>query len=179
MGLTGTLLYSWYWGLRLVLMSPQEFLARPASWLWAVSRFRVTGCAAPNFAYSICSNPSKVRDDALQGLDLSCWRVAFTGAELVQEKTIRTFTARYAPTGSARKRCTPCTASQRASSLLVSQSTVVFRCSITSIATRWSGVLLRLLKLQTARGGSSRWVSRLTVGGFALYETARSLEIGR
>jgi acyl-CoA synthetase (AMP-forming)/AMP-acid ligase II len=107
MGLTGTMLYSWYWGLPLVLMAPQDFIGRPASWLWAVSRFRVTGCAAPNFAYALCSAKTKVADNVLQGLDLSTWRVAFNGAEPVQETTVDSFVDRFGAYGFRREAMYP------------------------------------------------------------------------
>jgi acyl-CoA synthetase (AMP-forming)/AMP-acid ligase II len=99
MGLTGTMLYSWYWGMPLVLMAPSDFIGRPASWLWAVSRFGVTGCAAPNFAYALCSMKTKVPESLLNGLDLSRWRVAFNGAEPIQESTVDSFTERFSAYG--------------------------------------------------------------------------------
>jgi acyl-CoA synthetase (AMP-forming)/AMP-acid ligase II len=99
MGLTGAFLYSWYWGPPLVLMKPQDFIFRPACWLWAISRFRAATCPAPNFAYALCASAAKIPDAVLEGLDLSSWRLAFNGAEPVQARTIEKFVRRFAPYG--------------------------------------------------------------------------------
>ena len=48
--------------------------------------------AAPNFAYELCVR--KVPDRALEGLDLSSWRVALNGAEPVNPETLERFIAR-------------------------------------------------------------------------------------
>lgn len=97
MGLIGTMLGSVYHGQPLALMGPQDFLARPSRWLWAVHRFRGTISPAPNFAYEICA--SKISDEELEGLDLSTWRVALNGAEAVRPETLARFTERYRPYG--------------------------------------------------------------------------------
>lgn len=97
MGLIGTMLGSIYHGQPLVLMGPQDFLARPARWLWAVHKYRGTVSPAPNFAYEICAR--KIPDSELQDLDLSSWRIALNGAEAVREETLLRFTERYAPYG--------------------------------------------------------------------------------
>ena len=46
---------------------------------------------APNFAYELCLK--RIDDAALAGLDLSCWRLAFNGAEAVSPDTVRRFAA--------------------------------------------------------------------------------------
>jgi acyl-CoA synthetase (AMP-forming)/AMP-acid ligase II len=99
MGLSGTLLHSWYWGIPLVLLTPQDFVTAPASWLWAIHRFRVTGTAAPNFAYALCCDRTRVRDESISGLDLSTWRAAFNGAELIHADTVARFQERFASYG--------------------------------------------------------------------------------
>jgi fatty-acyl-CoA synthase len=107
MGLTGAFIYSWYWGAPLVLMKPQDFIFRPAAWLWAISRFRVATCPAPNFAYALCSSPTKIPDAQLEGLDLSNWRLAFNGAESVQAQTIEKFVKRFSRYGFRREAMYP------------------------------------------------------------------------
>ncbi|MCX8016907.1 MAG: AMP-binding protein [Rhodocyclaceae bacterium] len=97
MGLIGAGLGSLVAGFRLVLMSPLAFLAHPQTWLAAISRFRGTLSAAPNFAYELCA--SRLSDAQLAGLDLSCWRLAFNGAERVSAGTLERFAARLAPYG--------------------------------------------------------------------------------
>jgi 1-acyl-sn-glycerol-3-phosphate acyltransferase len=97
MGLIGAWLGSLYFGVPLVLMPPQSFLARPSRWLWAIHRYRATLSAGPNFAYEILA--AKVPDDELRGLDLSSWRVAFNGAEPVRAATLDKFAERFARSG--------------------------------------------------------------------------------
>ncbi len=105
MGLIGACLGSLYIGFRLVLMSPLAFLARPARWLWAIHYHRATVSAAPNFAYEICA--TKIDEHDLDGLDLSCWRLAYNGAEPVSPKTIEAFSTRLAARGFKPEAMTP------------------------------------------------------------------------
>jgi 1-acyl-sn-glycerol-3-phosphate acyltransferase len=97
MGLTGAWLGSLYYAMASVLMPPVAFMARPWRWLWAIHNHRGTISAAPNFAYELCL--SKSPDAELEGLDLSCWRLAFNGAEPVSPQTIRRFSERFARHG--------------------------------------------------------------------------------
>ncbi|HQC81094.1 MAG TPA: AMP-binding protein, partial [Accumulibacter sp.] len=105
MGLIGAWFGSLYFGMRLVLMSPLAFLARPARWLQAISHHRGTLSAAPNFAYDLCAR--KLADADLAGLDLSSWRLAFNGAEPVNPATLAAFAERYARHGFAAESLAP------------------------------------------------------------------------
>ncbi|HEY4563804.1 MAG TPA: AMP-binding protein, partial [Thermoanaerobaculia bacterium] len=78
MGLIGNVLQPLHAGGRCVLMSPVAFLQRPLRWLEAISRYRGTVSGGPNFAYELCAR--KASPEALAGLDLSSWRVAYNGA---------------------------------------------------------------------------------------------------
>ena len=89
----------------LTLIGPEVFVARPAVWLRALSRYRGTISPAPNFAYGLCV--AKVRDDELQGVDLSSWRGALNGAESVAPSTLRAFVERFAPLGLRPEALTP------------------------------------------------------------------------
>lgn len=97
MGLIGAWLGSLYVGMPLVVMSPLAFLARPQRWLEAIARWRGTLSAGPNFAYELCL--ARIADDALAGLDLSSWRLAFNGAEAVGPDTVLRFQQRLAACG--------------------------------------------------------------------------------
>ncbi len=105
MGLIGAWLGCMYFGVPLVVMSPQAFLIRPSRWLWAIHAHRATMSAGPNFAYELCL--SKIRDEEIEGLDLSSWRLAYNGAEPVSPTTIERFGARFAPYGFRREAMTP------------------------------------------------------------------------
>ncbi|WP_245713836.1 AMP-binding protein [Nocardia vaccinii] len=93
MGLIGAWLSPLYFGIPLVVMGPQAFLARPSRWLSAIHAHRATISAGPNFAYELCL--AKIDDSELEGLDLSSWRLAYNGAEPVSPATIQRFTERF------------------------------------------------------------------------------------
>ena len=93
MGLIGCLLSAVYYPGPLVLIPPENFLARPALWLRAVSRHRGTASAAPSFGYSLCAH--RIKDAELDGVDLSSWRIALNGAEPVSMKVMRNFARRF------------------------------------------------------------------------------------
>ncbi|WKB55458.1 non-ribosomal peptide synthetase [Eleftheria terrae] len=106
MGLIGGLLQALFRGLRVVLMSPQYFLERPVRWLQAISRHRGTISGGPDFAFRLCLE--RVKPAQLEGLDLSSWRVAFSGAEPVRHDTLQGFVERFAPAGFAASAVYPC-----------------------------------------------------------------------
>jgi len=97
MGLIGGILQSAFTGHRTVLMSPVEFLRRPAAWLEAITRHRATHAGGPNFGYDLCAR--KVTGPERASLDLSSWRVAFSGAEPVRAGTMDRFAAAFADRG--------------------------------------------------------------------------------
>ncbi len=97
MGLIGAWLSSLYYGCRLVIMPPLSFLAKPERWLWAIHNYQGTMSASPNFGYEFCCR--RLDDEALKGLNLSSWRLAFNGAEPVSPETITNFAKRFAPYG--------------------------------------------------------------------------------
>ncbi len=89
----------------LTLLAPEVFVARPAAWLRAISRYRATISAAPNFAYDLCVE--KIRDDDLEGVDLSSWRFAINGAEPIAPAVLRRFQERFAAWGFRGEALTP------------------------------------------------------------------------
>jgi 1-acyl-sn-glycerol-3-phosphate acyltransferase len=97
MGLIGAWLGSMYFGVPIALMSPLAFLARPARWLWALHAHHGTISPAPNFAFDLCVR--KIADEEIKGLDLTGWRLALNGSEVVSPDTIERFTRRFAPYG--------------------------------------------------------------------------------
>lgn len=97
MGLIGGLLQPLHRGIPAILMTPQFFIERPVCWLEVISRYRATVSGAPNFAFQLCVE--RVRSSQLQGLDLSAWRVAFSGAEPVRRDTMHAFIERFSAVG--------------------------------------------------------------------------------
>ena len=97
MGLIGSWLGTMYMGIPLALMSPLAFLARPIRWLRALSDHRGTLSPAPNFAYDLCSQ--RIRDDELEGIDLSSARRLLNGSEAVHPESLERFRKRFEPLG--------------------------------------------------------------------------------
>jgi acyl-CoA synthetase (AMP-forming)/AMP-acid ligase II len=106
MGLIGNLLSAFYFTAPLVLLPPELFVAVPGAWLRAISRHRGTVTAAPNFAFGLCLK--RVRDEELDGVDLSSWRVSLNGAEAVSAAVQRQFYDRFARWGLPATALTPC-----------------------------------------------------------------------
>ena len=106
MGLIGNILQPLYCGFPCVLMSPQAFLQEPIKWLQLISDYRVTTSGAPNFAYELCA--SKVAPSDLEKLDLTCWNLAFNGAEPINAKTLDRFVEAFNPCGFRREAFYPC-----------------------------------------------------------------------
>ena len=105
MGLVGCVLTALARPGDLTLIPPELFVARPAVWLRTLSRHRGTISPAPNFAYSLCVD--KVRDEDLQGVDLSSWRVALNGAEPVTPAVLESFVKRFGRWGLRPEALTP------------------------------------------------------------------------
>jgi len=97
MGLIGAWLLPLYSGIPVTILPPFSFLSRPERWLWAIHSHRATISPAPNFAYEMCA--AKIKDEAIEGLDLSSWRIALNGAEPIKPETLSRFTKRFAPYG--------------------------------------------------------------------------------
>ena len=97
MGLIGTFLHSLYVGMEIVLMSPEKFLFDPKQWLLAISKYKATMSTGPNSAYSICV--SRIKPEEIEGLNLSSWRVAFSGAEPISVEIMNRFVEMFEPYG--------------------------------------------------------------------------------
>ena len=113
MGLVGMALGPLYASRPAVFLPTHAFVRRPAEWLRAISRHRATVSFAPNFAYDLCVR--RVKDVDLDGVDLSCWRVAGCGAEPIHAPTLAAFADRFAPLAFARRAFCPGTASPNTS----------------------------------------------------------------
>ncbi len=97
MGLVGGVLVPVLVGGTNILISPVEFLQKPIRWLEVVSKYRTTISGGPNFAYDLCVR--KITDEQRAALDLSCWSLAFIGAEPIETATLERFAAAFAPCG--------------------------------------------------------------------------------
>lgn len=96
-GQIGAVLLPVFVGCESVRMAPATFVRQPIRWLEAVSRYRATHTAAPNFAFELCVNGTTAAERA--GLDLSSLIMACNGAEPVRLGTLRRFTEMFAGHG--------------------------------------------------------------------------------
>ncbi len=97
MGLIGCVLPALERPSVLTLVPPEAFVARPAIWLRTLSRYRATISPAPNFAFALAT--ARIRDEELDGVDLSSWRVAPNGAEAISPGVLRAFRDRFSRWG--------------------------------------------------------------------------------
>lgn len=97
MGLVGGVLSAFWAGGLSVLQRPFQFVQDPMSWFTAISDWRATTTAAPNFAYArLLQTTTEPFPD---GLDLSCLQNVIVGGEPVQKDTMDGLIARFGPAG--------------------------------------------------------------------------------
>ncbi|MBI4747842.1 MAG: SDR family NAD(P)-dependent oxidoreductase [Acidobacteria bacterium] len=93
LGLMDGIIQPIYTGYQSVLMSPVAFLQRPLRWLQAISKYRASYSAGPNFAFDLCVR--KISPEQRAALDLSCWKAALNAAEPVRRETMERFTKAF------------------------------------------------------------------------------------
>lgn len=106
MGLAGTYLGAIYNRMTVRCLPPEEFVLYPRRWLQLISEHRATIGGGPTFGYRLCVE--KIRDDELVGVDLSCWRVAYVGAERIDPAVLQSFSERFASRGFRYASLFPC-----------------------------------------------------------------------
>lgn len=107
MGLVGNILHSLYVGCRLYLGSPLDFIARPLAWIEAISKYRAETSGGPDFGYALVTR-SVERHGLPDGLDLSGWVRAYSGAEQVRPATVERFARALSPAGFRAEALLPC-----------------------------------------------------------------------
>ncbi|MER5642213.1 fatty acyl-AMP ligase [Kitasatospora sp. NPDC002227] len=86
-----------FYGATAVLMPPTVFARKPVEWFRMMNEFRTTASSAPNFAYGVALR--LIKDEHLEGLDLSPLRFLCNGSEPIHAPTIAAFTKRFASIG--------------------------------------------------------------------------------
>ena len=97
MGLVGFLLASLGGQITVDFLATQDFARRPQLWLSLISERRATISYSPSFGYELCIR--RAEQVASLGLDLSCWRVAGIGGDMIRPEVLRRFTAIFAGHG--------------------------------------------------------------------------------
>jgi len=97
MGLVGVLMTTVLCQGSLDLLPTGAFVRRPGVWLDLISRHRASVSYAPTFGYDLVAKRAlagKVGD-----LDLSSWRVAGLGGDMIRPEPLRAFAEAFAPVG--------------------------------------------------------------------------------
>ncbi|EYF01012.1 fatty acyl-AMP ligase [Chondromyces apiculatus] len=97
MGLIGFVIAPLYHVNTITFLPPLLFLKRPARWLETLSRYKGSISFGPNFAYALCVK--RIREQEMEGLDLSHWRIAGCGAEPIRAENLRAFADKFARVG--------------------------------------------------------------------------------
>jgi thioester reductase-like protein len=99
MGLIGCYLYPALKGGTTYGFAPMDFIQRPALWFDAITAYRATATAAPNFAYDYCLRPGRLSKESLEDCDLSSLQVLMVAAEPVKSDTYTRFLEAFQPYG--------------------------------------------------------------------------------
>ncbi len=105
-GLIGNVLQPLHLGAPAALMAPNTFLQRPYLWLAAIAKYRAHTSGGPDFAFGLIAD--RFDAEAHRDLDLSCWKVAFNGAEPIRPAVLDRFALTLAPLGFSCGAIYPC-----------------------------------------------------------------------
>lgn len=86
-----------YKGFSCALISPAAFMKKPFTWLKAITDYKATHTAAPDFAFGYCVE--NISDDQKQLLNLSSLKTVVNGAEPVRKHTIDQFYSNFQECG--------------------------------------------------------------------------------
>ena len=103
MGLIGFMIAPLASQLSVDYLDPQDFTRRPITWLKLISEHRGTLSYSPTFGYELCSR--RWREDA--ELDLSCWRAAGIGGDMVRPEPLTEFAEIFGEYGFREKAFVP------------------------------------------------------------------------
>ncbi|MXS79629.1 fatty-acyl-CoA synthase [Nitrosomonas eutropha] len=106
MGLVGLVLAPLAAQLSVDYLATRDFAVRPLQWLKLISRNRCTIAFSQPFGLKLCT--LRARDSDLMDLDLSCWRAAGVGAEMIRLDTLKSFSAKFSAAGFNEDAFLPC-----------------------------------------------------------------------
>ncbi|MEM8561551.1 MAG: fatty acyl-AMP ligase [Pseudomonadota bacterium] len=106
MGLVGFMLVPLCAQVSIDYLDTREFAMRPRQWLDLMTKSRATISFAPSFGYDLCAR--RVREADLANYDLSSWRVAGIGAEMIRPETLDYFADLLEPCGFDRRAFLAC-----------------------------------------------------------------------
>jgi len=91
MGLVGCMLLPIASHVSIDYLPTRDFIRRPALWITLMSRNKATLTYAPTFGYDLAAKRMPKIDD----LDLSSWRIAGIGGDMIKPDSIRAFSNAY------------------------------------------------------------------------------------
>ena len=105
MGLIGCMLTPICCQFSVDLLHTDDFARSPLQWLKLIAKNKASLSFGPTFGYEICARrASRMRDDSV---DLSEWRVAGIGGEMVHAHPLNAFAEAFAPYGFKPEAFTP------------------------------------------------------------------------
>ncbi len=100
MGLVGCLLSLVANQMSVDYLKTEDFARRPLAWLDLVSRNQGTTMSySPTFGYDICARRVSSQTNVAERFDLSRWRVAGNGADMIRPDVMQAFVDTFAPAG--------------------------------------------------------------------------------
>ncbi|MCJ7838134.1 MAG: AMP-binding protein, partial [Burkholderiales bacterium] len=103
MGLVGCVMMPIACQMSVDYLTTRDFILRPGIWLELISRNRGTMTYAPSFGYDLAAR--RARPAAT--LDLSSWRIAGIGGDIIKVANLRNFASTFAPHGFRREAFLP------------------------------------------------------------------------
>jgi fatty-acyl-CoA synthase len=97
MGLVGFLLSPLACQMTVDLLPTGAFVRRPLLWLDLIGRNGATISYSPTFGYELCARRAEAA--GVEGLDLSGWRIAGLGGDMIRTGPLTDFAARFAAAG--------------------------------------------------------------------------------
>ena len=97
MGLVGLVLVPVASQMSVDYMDTRDFAMRPRQWLALMSQTKATISFSPSFGYELCAR--RLREGEAARYDLSNWRVAGIGAEMIRSETLDRFAEALAARG--------------------------------------------------------------------------------
>lgn len=105
MGLVGFVLTPLIAQLSVDYLSTRDFARRPLGWLSLMDRNGATISYSPSFGYELCAR--RASTSLPQGLDLSRWRAAGIGGDMIRPRALDEFADIFAPAGFDRRAFLP------------------------------------------------------------------------
>lgn len=81
-------------------LKTEDFARRPLAWLDLISRNPGNTCSySPTFGYDICARRISSQTNVAERFDLSRWRIAGNGADMIRPDVMQNFVNAFAPAG--------------------------------------------------------------------------------